>query len=316
MKKILAVSYTQSGQLTSVLSSLLAPLMLSSDIEIYEKAIKPLKDFPYPWDAITFMDTFPESVAMIPCQLDEKDFINDENDYDLIILAYQAWFLSPSVPISSFLQSSYAKAKFANKPVITLIACRNMWIEASKQVNFLLSNLGAKLIDNIVLTDQGASYATFVTTPRWLLTGKKDKFLGIFPEAGVSKNDIKNASRFGKAILQGLKNNDEKSFKSMCQGLEACCVNAGLIRSEKLAKRSFVIWGKMIRKFGKSGDKKRLPFVMLYLVFLILIILTIVPINMLLGFLSRKINPEKTKELKEFYELPSGNKSDRMKDFL
>ncbi len=104
------------------------------------------------------------------------DIEDDEDDFDLIILAYTVWFLSPAIPISSFLKSSYAKKKFKDKPVITLIACRNMWIMAQEKVKVLLKELEATLIDNVVLIDKGSSLETFITTPRWMLTGKKDSF--------------------------------------------------------------------------------------------------------------------------------------------
>ncbi|XPV52864.1 MAG: hypothetical protein ACNI3H_11155 [Halarcobacter ebronensis] len=77
-----------------------------------------------------------------------------------------------------------------------------------------------------------------------------------------------------------------------------------------------MIWGKLIRKVGKQGDPKRKPIVMLYVVFLLLIILTIVPINMLVQTIIRKVNKEKILKQKEIFEAPSGSAKDRMKDFL
>ncbi len=54
--------------------------------------------------------------------------------------------------------------------------------------------------------------------------------------------------------------------------------------------KSFLIWGKLIRKIGNFGDKKRRVVVMIYLVFLILMILTVVPINMIVQTILRKLN--------------------------
>lgn len=314
MKKILVVSYSQSGQLSEIVSNTIAPLEDQDTIQIVHKIIKPIKPYPYPWGFIEFMDAFPESALLKPCEIEPIE--EDDNDYDLVILSYQVWFLAPSIPTTAFLKSQYAKEKLAGKPVITLIGCRNMWIMAQEKVKMMLDEIGAKLLDNIVLIDQGTSLATFVTTPRWLLTGKKDSLWGMFPEAGVHPDDIKDSKRFGKAIFEALQNDKEKEDKPLCSGLKAVEVDIKLIKSEQIATKSFKIWGTLISSLGKPGSFIRKPFVLLYLAFLLLIIVTIVPLNMLIQTINRKINKEKVQKLKEMYEQPSGNDDSRIKDFI
>jgi len=305
-KKILVVSYSQTGQLTKLVDNFIAPLENSGSIAVFHKKIKPVESFPFPWDVMSFMDAFPESAHLDGCEIEE--FADDENDYDLIILAYQVWFLAPSIPTVGFLRSSYAQKKFKNKPVITLIGCRNMWVMAQEKMKKLLQNLGANLIDNVVLIDQGKPLETFITTPRWLLSGKKNSIFGL-SEAGISESEIKKSNRFGKALLQALKNDEEKKGVALLNGLEAMKVNAALLNSEKLGTKSFSIWGALIKKLGKPGSAMRRPAVMLYLVFLLLMILTVVPINMLLQkFFLKSAGKEK-------YEFPSGSSSERMKEF-
>lgn len=312
-KKVLVVSYSQTGQLTKVVDNFIKPLLEDETIQVSYKNIKPKKSYPFPWDLMTFMDTFPESVHLIPCQI--EDIEEDTNDYDLIILSYQVWFLSPSIPITSFLKSNWAKKKFANKPVITLIGCRNMWIMAQEKVKTLLLDLNAKLIDNVVLIDKGNSLETFITTPRWMLTGRKDSIFGL-STAGIDENEIIKSQRFGKALLNALKKDEEKENKSLLWGLKAVDVNVKLIKSEKIATKSFTIWGALIRKLGNPGSFKRKPIVLLYLIFLLLIILTVVPINMIIQSILRIINEKSVKKQKEFYELPSGSGEERIKEFL
>ncbi len=310
-KKVLVVSYSQTGQLTKIVSNFTKPLLEDESIQIVYKNIKPKKSYPFPWDLMTFMDTFPESVHLVACEIEDFE---DDNDYDLIILSYQVWFLSPSIPVTSFLKSDWAKKKFANKPVITLIGCRNMWIMAQEKMKQLLIDLNANLIDNVVLIDKGNSLETFITTPRWMLTGKKNSILGL-STAGIDENEIVKSQRFGKALLNALKNNKEKENKSLLWGLKVVEVNAKLIKSEKIATKSFLIWGSLIRKLGKPGSLKRKPIVMLYLVFLLFMIITVVPINMIIQSILRIVNEKSVKKQKEFYELPSGSSEERMKDF-
>lgn len=313
-KKILVISYSQTGQLDELTHNIILPLQMTEGIEVTVKTIEPVTPYPFPWDFMTFMDAFPESVYLDPPEI--KPIEEDDNEYDLVILPYQVWFLSPSLPITAFLKSEYAQKKLKGKPVITVIGCRNMWVMAQEKVKKLLEKLEATLIDNIVLIDQGNSLATFVTTPRWMLTGKKDRLWGIFPKAGIAKEDLRKSMRFGEAIKQALQNDKEKELKPLCQGLQAVDVDVKLIKSEQIATKSFKIWGKLIRKMGPFGSKKRRPVVMLYVVFLLLIILTIVPLNMIIQTILRKINKQKVIKQKEFYELPSGNGDERMKEFL
>jgi hypothetical protein len=311
-KKVLVISYSQTGQLNNLVNNFTKPLLESENIELVYKNIKPKKPFLFPWTLMTFMDTFPESVYLEPCEIEE--FEEDTNEYDLIILSYQVWFLSPSIPISSFLKSDWAKKKLKNKPIITLIGCRNMWIMAQEKIKNMLLNLDAKLIDNVVLIDKGNSVETFITTPRWMLTGKKDSIFGL-SSAGINESEIIKSQRFGRALVDALKNDKEKENKSLLYGLKAVKVNTKLIKSEQIGTKSFMIWGKLIRKIGKPGDIKRKPIVLLYLVFLILMIITVVPLNMIVQSILRKINNNSLIKQKELYELPSGSKEERVKEY-
>jgi hypothetical protein len=308
MKKVLLLYYSQTGQLRDIADSILSQLD-DKNIEITYQKIEPKIPFPFPWRFIEFFDIFPESVYMDGCEIREPK--NIDKDFDLIILAYTVWFLSPSLPISAFLNSSHARI-LKDKPVITLIACRNMWIMAQERVKERLKELGATLIDNIVLTDRGGSLATFITTPRWMLTGKKSKFIGL-PKAGVDPKEIKRASRFGKALKDALSRDLERDKRPLLKGLEAVKVDIKLIESEKIGNRSFRIWGKLIKKFGKRGDKKRVPILILYIMFLITLIITVVPIVMIIKPIIRRLNRDKIKQQKIHFEEPSGSGKIRLR---
>lgn len=308
-KKVLVIYYSQSGQLESVIDSILNGLE-DKTIEIKKVAIKPKKQFAFPWNFFDFMSIFPECVYMDKC---EVELLGVEEDFDLVLLGYQPWFLSPSLPISGFLKSNEAKMVLHNKPVVTVIACRNMWLMAQEKVKKELNNLGARLIANAVLIDQGSSLATFITTPRWMFTGKKEPFLDIFPPAGIAKDEIKSASRFGFAI----KNAIQKSVldDSILKGLKAASSDKKLIKSEEIGHKSFLIWGKLIKKISSPNTIQRKAAVSVYLVFLILLIITVVPINMLLQQLLSPLLKAKTDIKKEYYDKPSGDDDFRMKEF-
>lgn len=302
MKKVLVLYYSQSGQLKRVIDSFISNLP-DSEIKVDLKIISPKTAYPYPWPFYHFFDEFPESVYLDGCEVQELENLEDE--YDLIILAYTVWFLAPSLPIVGFLKSEQAKKLFKNKPIITLIGCRDMWTMAQEKMKELLLNLDARLIDNVVLTDQGKSIYTFFTTPRWLLTGKKDKYM-FFPPAGISDEDIQNASRFGLRINEALKQNREKENQPLLTNLNAVNADGKLVAAEKIATRSFNVWGKLIKLAGRKYSFGRKIVISIYALFLITLILTVVPLNILIRKLIYPFQKEKIKSLEKYFEQPSG----------
>jgi len=309
-KKVLVIYYSQSGQLKAVLDSVLSGVD-SPDIALTTVQIKPKRAFSYPWGFFEFMSIFPECVYMDGCEVEK---ISVDGDFDLAILAFQPWFLSPSLPISGFLKTEEAALLLEGKPVITLIACRNMWIMAEEKIKKSLQNIKAKLIGNAVLIDRGSSLATFITTPRWMFTGKKDALWGLFPPAGVSEDEIAKASRFGTAIKDSLLCG--KLDENILKGLKAANSDRGLIKSEEIGHKSFLIWGKIIKKLSAPYSIQRNIAVSLYLVFLLLLIVTVVPINMLLQKLLARFGAAKIDAKKAYYDAPSGCDDFRMKDFI
>ncbi len=302
MKKVLILYYSQSGQLQHVLDNFIAPMQHDSNINCDYKAIKPQKPFPYPWGFYEFFDVFPESVYLNGCLVNEIDC---EEQYDLIILGYTVWFLSPSLPITGFLQSTQAKKLFNNTPVITVIACRDMWLTAQEKMKTLLYDLNAHLIDNVVLTDQGKSLHSFVTTPRWMLTGKKDAFW-FFPNAGVAEDEIREASRFGKRLLTALAHDLEKKNVPLLTSLNAVNVVGKLIATERIAHRSFLIWCKLIKKAGQPGSISRKIVITIYSFFLLTLVFTIVPINIIIRKLLYPFRKKQITKAINYYEGPSG----------
>ncbi|MFH0709579.1 MAG: dialkylresorcinol condensing enzyme [Pseudomonadota bacterium] len=303
-KRVLVVYYSQSGQLENVLTAMLEPLVICDAVEVTMLPLRPSEDFAFPWSFWKFFDAFPESVYCDPLPNRPFELIDPES-FDLIIIGYQPWFLSPSLPMSAFMKSDQAKVILKNKPVVTVIACRNMWIEAQKTMKELLVSCEARLIDNVVLSDQSGPLESFITTPRWMLTGKRESFWGL-SAAGISDDVIQKSSRFGEAILSGLISNKEVENAPMLSGLGAVCVDPRFIASEKIGKRSFRIWGKLIRLFGKRGSWSRRPVLGVYVLFLIALIVSVVPLNMALQSIIRRLFKGKMDKIIQSIEAPSG----------
>lgn len=314
MKKILVISYSQTGQLHQVVDSICRPLYEADAVSVRHEILRPLQDYPFPWPLLRFIDTFPETVHLDPPALQPLQIAREE-DFDLVILAYQVWFLSPSQPITAFLQSEQGRNLLHGKPVITVIACRNMWLMAQEQVKALLTTAGARLIDNVALVDEGNSLLTFITTPRWMLTGNKGSAQGRLPVAGISPQTIQRASRFGHALVEALNEDRERGDGPLLHGLEAVRVDTRLIPSERIGRRSFYIWGKLLRRLGPQGAPLRRAALYGYMVFLLSLIITVVPISMLLRTLLRPVMRRKLQSQQEYFALPSGSGNERMAQF-
>jgi hypothetical protein len=303
MRKVLAINYSQTGQLSRILQSISQPINQSEQIEFDVINIEPTKSFPFPWPFLQFFRIFPETVVMQPVDL--KPITPKHEQYDLIILSYQVWFLSPSLPIASFLQSPQAKSLFADTPVVTVIGCRGMWLMAQEKVKAQLQQLRAKLLDNVVLSDDCGAFFSFLATPLWMLTGNK-KPLSWVPAAGIADQDIVEAERFGIAIKNRLEQDNKPLEQSMLRGLSAVKINEKLIASERVANHSFSIWSKILRKIGPQQSTRRAFGLIIYVIFLLTLILTVVPISALIKKLITPLTRNKIIEQKKYYAEPSG----------
>ncbi|MDR0407700.1 MAG: dialkylresorcinol condensing enzyme [Campylobacteraceae bacterium] len=302
-KKVLAVFYSQTGQLEEVLKYSISPLIKDKLVSVTFLNLEPKTPFPFPWKVLDFLNVFPESVYCDKIELNEFN-AEKSAEFDLVIIAYQVWFLSPSLPISSFLQSDEAKIWLKNKPVITIIACRNMWLMAQEKMKKLILKNSGVLCDNVAFVDGGNSYETFITTPRWLLTGSKEKFW-FFSPPGVDKRKIAESTKFGEAIKNALRADKEKEKKSLLKGLGAVHVDEKLMMSEKMGHRGFLIWGRLLRKIKNSKIRKAV--LCFYLVFLICMIIVGLPVIIILRALLYPLLKKSLKKQKAYYEEPSGS---------
>lgn len=273
--RVLAVGYSQTGQLQRALDALLAPMRADAQVEITEVALQPQTPYPFPWPVIQFFDLFAECVHLDPPELMPTG-IDPEATYDLIVFAYQPWYLSPSPPATAFLKSPAARV-LSKSPLLTLTACRNMWLEAHICVRKMVEAAGGKIREHIALVDQGSAAATFVTTPRWMLTGRKNGFFGL-PPAGVAEADYARTREFGERVLLALKSGAYARGGRALQGHDTAPVDLRYALSEKLGRRSFWVWGALLRAAGKQGAPQRVPLLALYTAFLGAAIGTVVPV--------------------------------------
>ena len=294
-KKILAVYFTQTGQTKAILDNFLDPIIQDgNEVEFLQVSME--NPFPFPWTIPLFFNTVPESVSVIPARV--KPWKTARDQYDLVVLGWQPWNLSPSIPFNSILQEEQFKNLISNTPVITICGCRNMWINAQEKNKKLLLNAHAKLVGNIALVDRHLNHLSYFTIFHWLGTGRKDRKWGIFPKPGVSDQDIAGASKFGNIVRGYLRTMQWDSLQEDLIRAGATPVKYSLMFIERKAGKIFQKWVDIINKF----PEKRKNILVAYKYYLAVALLVASPIILFVDLLLfRPFSQKKIKRQMNYY---------------
>lgn len=300
MKEVLIVYYSQTGQLLSILENIAREIKGDSvHISYYEIVPKPVYDFP--WEQEKFYDSFPESFLQIPREFNSPNETVLSKKYDLVLLGYQVWFLTPSIPINSFLKSSYAPTLLKDTPVVTILACRNMWIQAQEKMKRSLKDIGANLVGHIALVDKHINHISVITISHWMFSGKKDRYLGIFPKPGVSDTDIIAANRFGKPIKKALLSNNYEKLQANIIALDGVRINPFLVLTDKRGNVLFSKWANHIISKGEPGTPNRLKWIGFFKYYLLFAIWVIAPVVFIVFLLTYLPSFKRRKKDKSYY---------------
>lgn len=296
--KILVVYYTQTGQLKRIIDTVVGPLQDIATI-VYEE-LKPVQPFKFPWDRQVFFDTMPETVLGKP-RANEPLKVSADERFDLVILAYQPWFLSPSQPTAAFLQSESAKRILKDTPVVTLMGCRNMWLNAQEKVKGYLQQAGARLVGNIVLVDTSPNLVALLTVLRWQFKGKKEatRFL---PPAGVQERDIVAAERFTAPLAKALTTKNWDALHPELVELKAVELKPNLILLEQRGISAFGFWAKFISAKGGPGSPERKGRLAMYRRLLLVGIFVLTPIDKVSSIIKLTFRRSKLQEDVKYFK--------------
>jgi len=281
--KIALFYYTQTGQALAIARKVCDSLE-DSDIQIITKEIIPEKPYPFPWSYREFFQVFPESRLGIPCRLKPID-LADIEDADLVMIAGQTWFLSLSVPLHGFFQDEAIRAYLKGRPVIVINGCRNMWVTAQQKTRKYLHAANAKYVGFIELQDRASNLVGVFTILRWLIHNKKEatRFL---PAAGVSLDEINDASRFGAIIQQALRNRDFHSLQAKLMEKQAVTFTPSVYFIEKNGAKMWEKWAQFIIKKGGYQSPNREPYLRLFKYYLFIILYIVSPFGLLFFYLA------------------------------
>jgi hypothetical protein len=290
-KKVLAVFYSQSGQLEEIIDHFTRPF-IAAGANVEKLRIYPEEAYPFPWSGKSFFSVMPDCVMQVPGKLQPFNF--KESGYDLIVLGYQPWFLSPSIPFNTLIVDSRFREIAKNTPVITITGARNMWISAMEKIKPVLKDKQARLVGNIALVDRHHNFISFITIFYWMFKAKKERLLNIFPVPGVSQADILMTEKFGETAVPHLENGNWQGFQEKMVADGAVPVKYALMFIESKARKIFKIWAGIISK-----RKKRDAWLVAFKYYLLIALFIAAPIILTVDaiffkpFLSGRIKRQK-----------------------
>jgi hypothetical protein len=282
--RALVIYYSQSGE-TARVASLFADALATAGVDVVRENLHPRAIYPYPWRSIVrFFDAMPDAILGSPAAEIAPLRVDPADRFDLVVLAYPVWFLSPATPVQAFFRSPYARV-LRDTDVITISVSRAMWQRASIAMKRLLAEAGATHCDNVAVTHQGSPLATLVSTPRALLFGKSDRLLGVFPSMGVAGKDLTRIEGLASVVARRLTTGRQGS-SSFLRGEAAVAVTRWLVVPELLGWYCFRASARVIRLLGTLHSGLRTVGVLGFAVFLVLLILLALPVAVLGTFLA------------------------------
>lgn len=290
-KKILVIYYSQTGQLGEIIDTFIKPLTAAGML-IEKISIKPVNDYPFPWTGESFYGVMPDCVLGVPVVL--APFAFKEPVYDLIILGYQSWFLSPSIPVNSLLQDPSFKAILRDTPVVTITGARNMWLNAFVGIKKMLRDNGARHVGNIALVDKHWNPVSYFTIFHWMLGGKKTRLMGIFPLPGVSEAEIAGTTLFGETVLSHLTSGEWDGMQDKLVEQKAVAYNYSLMVLEAKAGPQYIGWANLIKRSkNRTGLLRVFKYYLHIALFVGAPVLLIVDAIFIKPFSSRRIKNQK-----------------------
>lgn len=296
-KNILVIYYSQTGQLEDIVKNIAKPFENNEQYKVTYYNIKLKEDFPFPWSSDVFFNTFPESYLQIPSEIypPSDEVLNTK--FDLILFGYQVWYLTPSIPIISFLKSGFAENILKDAPVVTISGTRNMWMLSQEKLKEYLKRMNAKLVGNIALVDRHDNYTSVLTILRWLTTGQKEAS-GMLPSAGVSDEEINGAGKYGEIIKKYLDQNDFSNLQPDLVKNGAVEIRPFLVRVEKVGNKIFTVWSNLIIR----KKEKRPLLIKFFKVYLMTAIWIISPIVLVFHILLAPILSSKRQKQKAYLQ--------------
>lgn len=206
-KRILAVYFSLTQQTRKVIGALEEALVAGGhevdhlELELADDKYKLPHSFPNFWKdwALT------TAGKQIKVNLVPKTAPRPVEDYDLVILGYQPWFMKPSFPVRTWLTSA-AGSILEGKKVVSVITARGAWKACFAEANRLVKAQGGEIVDSLALCAQVGDPMNFMQLSRWLFRNDDpdQSYQRKYGPYGVGDVGIAAANAFGASLSMRL----------------------------------------------------------------------------------------------------------------
>lgn len=184
MIKVLLVQYSLSGETSHATEQFLQGFQSEwmGEVKVVTQSIQPDPAFSFPWTFWDFFDVLPETLHATPWQrsvvkpIIEEEEEADTTSFDLLVLGWQTWYLSPSLPVRLALEDPHYQALLNQKckQAVLIGTHRNMWHHASTRLcRSLATNCpNVKLVGDINFCQSSPFLVSVVETLQRQLQGK------------------------------------------------------------------------------------------------------------------------------------------------
>ena len=128
----------------------------------------------------------------------------------------------------------------------------------------------------------------------------------MFSTPGVAAEEIATAARFGERIVAALGQDEETKNAPLLTGLGAARVVDKLIASEKIGVKIFRPWSRLMAWAGPPGGLARRLVISVYILFLLIMIVAVVPVNLVKNAVTSRRDSAKALAERRYYQAPSG----------
>lgn len=207
MAQVLVISYSFTGQTGRIVEEVSRALEKGGH-EVTRAPIRLVNPYPFPAPPDMLARLLQQNVSgRWPVEPLEPFAFDPEKPYDLVIIGYQPWYMTPSVPVHSFLKSDAAKV-LRGKPVVGLLSCRAMYQRACGLFQQWVMEAGGQVVEQRVWVDQDARPTNFLSLIHMLKNGQdpeKGPLKRLLKPFGVGTVGFARAQSYGEALSTRLK---------------------------------------------------------------------------------------------------------------
>lgn len=280
MKRVLVLHWSQSGQLRRLMESFVAPLAAAGH-EVHRVELVPVEPFPFPWSVARFFGLHPETVLERPRPIHPVDL--PPGEWDLVVLAGQVWFLSPSMPLCAFLKGPQAGV-LRGRRVLVLLGVRNMWVRGFRRIVTLVEAAGGIVTDRVVGIAAGPVFASYFSTLFWMLTGRKKT--AALPEAGLGAETFARVAAHGEVVAERLAH--EAPMAPLLAGIPTAPISLNHAFGEQIMGILFSAIALVLGTLTRPGSTLRALSAWMLMAFIVGSVLVLLPPTILLRLLLRR----------------------------